>query len=206
VDGYGAAGRRHRRSPAVLWVGLLALLALLFLASGGAITTWIANQGTQLGIPTPAPPAATPDPGPGSDQGSGSDAGQGTAGGDALGGYRQVVTAGLSAFQSAAEDVGGSCAAPALTAGTADCRRALVSLDDAVQRFQASLDATPVPGCVRPADRELRDALGLYHQGIDQELEGLDSRDVAAVARGAATLREATGHARTAGSLLPSSC
>ncbi len=59
---------------------------------------------------------------------------------------------------------------------------------------------------MQPADRELRTALALSHQGIEQELQGIDGGDVAALAQGAGALRDATNHAQAAGSLLQASC
>src|SRR5215831_8142126 len=46
----------HRRTPAVLWVGLIALLALLLLAFGATIVSWFPLQG--LGIGGQAAPTA----------------------------------------------------------------------------------------------------------------------------------------------------
>jgi hypothetical protein len=187
----------RRRTPAVLWVGLVALLALLVLAFGASFMSWASLQGLGLGgvnaPPTTAParpaPTATPP--------------SATAGAD---GYRQVVIADAARFQAASQSVADRCAASALRQGAADCRAALQSMDDAVQGFQADLGGTPVPACLQPADQQLRTALTEYHQGIQQELNGIDHQDVVAVTQGAGTLSEATSHAQSAGSLLQSAC
>jgi hypothetical protein len=189
---------RRRRAPAVLWVGMLALAALLTLAAGGPAASWLAQQGARTGgQAAPAIPAPTPVPTPTATPAEGQ---------SAVDGYRQVVVAGVDRFQSAAQAVSDRCAPVALGRGTVACRTALLSLDDVVRGFQSDLDATPVPVCVQPADSELRSALTLYHQGIEQELQGLDRRDLAALAEGAGTLRGATGHAQAAGRLLQSAC
>jgi hypothetical protein len=79
-------------------------------------------------------------------------------------------------------------------------------MDNSVQRFQADLAGTSVPACLQPADTELRAALAQYHQGIQQELDGIDHQDVVAISQGAGTLSDATGHAQSAAALLQSSC
>jgi hypothetical protein len=80
-------------------------------------------------------------------------------------------------------------------------------------RLGAARDAaapdTPAPSpwsCAQPADGELRTALALYHQAIQEEESGLDRSDVAAVANGALTVGRATDDLRTASSLLAGSC
>ncbi|HSR23599.1 MAG TPA: hypothetical protein VLW53_08610, partial [Candidatus Eisenbacteria bacterium] len=41
---------RRRRTPRVFWVGLLALLLLLFLAMGGGAVSWVVQRGLGLGL------------------------------------------------------------------------------------------------------------------------------------------------------------
>jgi hypothetical protein len=189
---------RRRRTPAVFWVGLLALIVLLVLAAGGGALSWVTQRGQGLGLGTaPAPTAPTQPPaGPTPDGVAPSTVDE----------YRQAVAADAGQFQDAVRTVGDRCAPDALGSGIGGCQAALQALDDAVQRFQSDLDAHPAPTCLQPVDRELRTALALYHQGVQQELDGLQRGDVVAAARGAGTLGEATGHARTAGSLLQSAC
>jgi hypothetical protein len=193
----------RRRTPAVMWVGVIALLALLLLAFGATVVSWLPLQGLGIGaqaVPTaPATPAgpalatAAPTATPR----------DGAAGGDA---YRQVVASDAARFQAAGQAVADRCAPGALDEGAAACRAALQSLDDTVQRFQADLAGTSVPACLRPADAELRAALVRYHQGIQQELDGIDRQDLAAVSLGAVTLGDATTHAQSAAALLQSGC
>jgi hypothetical protein len=195
---------RRRRTPAVLWVGVIALLALLVLAFGATLVSWFPLQGLGVGgqaVPSaPAAPAApaqaTPAPTATPQDGA-------AAGPDA---YRQVVTSDAARFQTAGQNVADRCAPGALGQGTGDCRAALQSMDDAVQRFQADLAGTTVPACLQPADAELRTALNQYHQGIRQELDGIDHQDLGAISQGAGTLSDATGHAQSAAALLQNSC
>jgi hypothetical protein len=190
----------RRRTPAVLWVGLIALVALLLLAFGGAFLSWASFQVPGIGglaaptapataAPATAAPAATPQP-----DSSGADA------------YQQVVAADAARFQAAGQAVADGCAPGALGQGTDGCRAALQSMDDTVRRFQSDLAATQVPACLQPADAELRTALAQYHQGIQQELRGIDNQDLVAITEGAATLSSAGGHAQSAASLLQNSC
>ena len=79
-------------------------------------------------------------------------------------------------------------------------------IDEAVSRFELDLSGMTVPACLQPADAQLRTALAQYHQGIRQELDGIDNQDLAAVAQGAGTLSDATDHAQQAAGLLQSSC
>lgn len=187
----------RRRTPAVLWVGLIALLALLVLAFGASFISWASAPGIGFGAlnaprtTAPATPAPTATPR------------SATA---TVDGYRQVVTADASRFQAAGQDVADRCAASALRSGTADCRAALQSMDDSVQGFQTDLAGMTAPACLQPADQQLRTALSEYHQGIQQELNGIDHQDVIAITQGAGTLSDATSHAQSAGSLLQSAC
>ncbi len=202
-DGSTSFEERRRRTPAVLWLGLIALLVLLVLAFGASATAWVAQQGVRISapsVPLPAAPAtaAPAQPTPTTEGGS--------ATGGSAGEYRQVVVAGVGRFQAAGQAVADRCAPAAMSEDTADCRAALQSLDGSVQRFQTDLAGTQVPACMQSADRELRTALALSHRGIQQELEGIDSGDLAALAQGAGTLGDAANHAQSAGSLLQASC
>lgn len=191
---------RRRRTPAIFWVGLLALVVLLLLAAGGGAVGWLAQRGQGLGLgaapaptapatPAPAPVTPTPATAPGT-----------------VDAYRQAVDADATRFQDAGQAVGDRCSPGVLRSGTAGCQAALRAMDDSVQRFQSDLDAHPAPTCLQPVDHELRTALSLYHQGIQQELGGLQRGDPGAIAQGAGTLGDATGHAQAAGSLIQSAC
>jgi len=191
----------RRRTPAAIWIGLIALLALLVLAFGASLMNWASLQGLGgLGIgvqTTPAPPTVAPTAAP--------TAAPQTAG-SGVDGYRQVVAGDAARFQTAGQTVADRCAPSALGDGTQACRSALRSMDDTVQGFQADLSGMTVPACLQPADTQLRTALAQYHQGIRQELDGIDNQDLAAVAQGAGTLSDATDHAQQAAGLLQSSC
>jgi len=192
----------RRRTPAVLWVGVIALAALLLLAFGASFLTWARLQVPGIGglarptAPATAAPAAPDTPAPTATPQSGS------SGTDA---YQQVVTSDAARFQAAGQAVADRCSADALARGTGRCRGALQSLDDSVQRFQSDLAATPAPACLQPADAQLRAALAEYHQGIQQELNGIDHQDLVAVTAGAATLGDAGSHAQSAAGLLQNS-
>ncbi|HXM57056.1 MAG TPA: hypothetical protein VOB72_16770 [Candidatus Dormibacteraeota bacterium] len=192
---------RRRRTPGALWIALLALILLLVLAAGGGAVTWIAQQGPGFGLGARAGPAAPtiPAPAPGASPATGDASAT-------VDGYRQLVAADASRFQSAGQAVADRCSPSALRSGTGDCQDALQSLDDATQRFRSDLDAHPAPSCLQPADQELRTALDLYHQGAEQELTGLRRGDALAVVQGAGALRDATGHAESAASLLSTAC
>jgi hypothetical protein len=191
----------RRRTPAVLWVGLVALLALMLLAFGATIVSWFPRPSLGIGgqaLPTapaigapakPAPPTAAPQ--------------DGTAAVDA---YKQVVANDLPGFQAAGQTVAASCAANALRQDADTCRAALQSMDDSVQHFQSDLAATPVPACLQPADAEIRSSLALYHEGIQKGLQGIDNEDLGAVVQSAAVLNVATSHAQDAGRLLQNGC
>jgi hypothetical protein len=201
---YPAADRGRRRgSPAALWIAVVALLALVTLALLPAATGWVAQQVPSIGpITAPAVPS-TPTPAPTASAGppSASSAGSGTADG-----YRQMIDADVASFQSASQAVGRRCSPAALADDAAACRAALESMDATVQRIQSNLDAQQVPSCLQAADREIRSALTLYHQGLQQEIGGLDRSDPVAIIRGAGTLNQASGHVQAASSLLPTSC
>jgi hypothetical protein len=194
----------RRRTPAVLWVGLIALLALLLLAFGATITNLLPLQGLGIGgqaaptapaIGAPAKPAPTAAPtATPQTESDGADA------------YRQVIANDFPGFQAAGESVASSCTADALQQGTDTCRAALQSMDNAVQHFQSDLSATPVPACLRPADAEIRSSLALYHEGIQKGLKGIDDEDLGAIVQGAAVLNIATNHAQEAGTLLQNAC
>lgn len=190
---------RRRRTPGIFWVGLLALILLLFLAAGGGALGWLVQRGQGLGAGAVPVPAAPPTQAPASPTPA-------TATPGTVDEYRQAVAADAARFQDAGQAVGDRCSPGALRSGTADCQAALQAMDDSVQRFQSDLDAHPAPSCLEPVDRELRTALSLYHQGIQQGLGGLQRRDPGAIARGAGTLSDATGHAQTAGTLIRSAC
>jgi len=184
--------RERRQTPAVLWVGLAALIALLLLAFGGSLVSWASRQRPAIGTsPAPAPtaPAAPATPTPAPETGGASS-------------FQQIVSAGVAQFQAAGQTVGDRCAPGAVSQDPADCRAALQSLDDTVQGLRSQLDGTTVPACLQPADTELMTALALYHQGIQQELRGIDNKDLGSIARGTATLNEANSHGQAAGSLL----
>ena len=195
----------RRRTPGVLWVGLIALLALLLLAFGATIVSWFPLQGLGIGgqaVPTarpigtpakPAQPTAAPTATP-------------RAGTDAVDAYRQVVANDLPGFQATGQSVAASCTANALRHDVDTCRAALQSMDDSVQHFQSDLAATPVLACLQPADAELRSSLALYHEGIQKGLQGIDSEDLGTVVQAAAVLSLATNHAQDAGQLLQNSC
>jgi 3-keto-L-gulonate-6-phosphate decarboxylase len=117
-----------------------------------------------------------------------------------------MIAADASSFQSASQAVADHCTPAALADDAGPCRSALQSMDATVQRIQSDLAAQSVPSCLQAADRELRSALTLYHQGIQEELGGLDRGDPIAVIRGAGTLSQASGHMQAASSQLPSSC
>jgi hypothetical protein len=195
----------RRRTPGVLWVGLIAVLALLLLAFGATIVSWLPLQGLGIGSPAaPTAPPATAAPATAAPTAAPNAAPQ--SGTDAVNAYRQVVANDFPRFQAAGQTVANSCTADALRQGSAACRAALQSMDDSVQHFQTDLAATPVPTCLQPADAEIRASLALYHQGIQQGLRGIDNQDVIAVAQAAATLSDATNHAQNAGSLLQNGC
>jgi hypothetical protein len=194
----------RRRTPGVLWVGLIALLALLLLAFGATIVNWFPVQGLGIGQPLPtapatglpakpAPPTAAPTAAP-------------PAATDAVNAYKQVVANDLPGFQAAGQAVTTSCTADALRQDAASCQAALQSLDGSVQHFQSDLAATPVPACLQPADAEIRSSLALYHEGIQKGLQGIDDQDVGKVVQAAAVLNVATSHAQDAGSLLQNGC
>lgn len=186
---------RLRRTPAILWVGLVALVLLLVLAAGGgAVISRELGLGGSQGAAPANPPAQTPAPAP-------TDAAP-----SSIDDYKQAVLADAARFQDAGQAAADRCAPAALRSGTADCQAALQSLDASVQTFQTDLDAHPAPTCLQPADRELRTALSLYRQGAREELSGLQRGDPLAVVRGAGTLSDATAHARAAGSQLSTSC
>lgn len=196
----------RRRTPAVLWVGVIALLVLLLLAFGASIVSWASLQVPGIGglaAPTapataaPAAPATPARPAPTATPQSGS---------SGVEAYQQVVGADAARFQAAGQTVADRCSAGALVRGTDGCRAALQAMDDSVQRFQADLAATSAPACLQPADAELRTALSQYHQGIQQELTGIDNQDLGAVTQGAATLGDAGSHAQNAAGLLQNSC
>jgi hypothetical protein len=194
----------RRQTPAVLWVGLIALLALLLLAFGATIVNWFPIQGLGTGgqaVPTapPAPPATAPPATP-------APTATPQAGTDAIGAYKQVVANDLPGFQAAGQAVTASCTADALRQGTATCQAALQSMDDSVQHFQSDLAATPVPACLQPADAEIRSSLALYHEGIQKGLQGIDDQDLGAIIQAAAVLNVATNHAQEAGTLLQNGC
>jgi hypothetical protein len=193
----------RRRAPRP-WLGLLALIVLAVLALTSGAAGWISRQGLPTGVipgllaPAPAPtpvPTATPD------AGSGTAAGSGT-----VAAYRQMVTGDVNRFQAAGQGVGAHCVPAALGSGVGDCRAALQSMDDAAGRFQSDLDAQPAPACLTQADTELRSALSLYRQAIQQERSGLDNGDPAAVIQGAGTMGQATGHLKIASALIPGAC
>jgi hypothetical protein len=188
----------RRRAPGVLWIGLIALFVLLLLAFGGSLVNWASLQGLGLGVRAPAVPGtqapATPAPTASPQSGS---AGTGA--------YQQVVTADIARFQAAGQDVENRCAPAALAQGTSDCRAALQAMDGTVQGFQSDLSVVTPPACLQSADSQLRTALTEYHQGIQQELTGLDNQDLGAVAQGAGTLSDATGHAQNAAAQFQSS-
>lgn len=200
-DGYFDDEEPRRRTPAVLWVGLVALLVLLLLAFGATIVSWFPLPGLGIGgqaVPTvppatsaPATPAPTAVP---------------QTGTNAIEAYRQVVASDFPGFQAAGQAVASSCATDALRQDPATCRAALQSMDGSVQRFQSDLAATPVPACLQPADAEIRTSLALYHEGIQKGLQGIDNQDLGAVIQAAATLDVATSHAQEAGTLLQNSC
>jgi hypothetical protein len=193
----------RRRTPGVLWVGLIALLLLLLLAFGASFVNWTSLQGLGLGLggqatPAPTAPAAPATPAPTATPQSG------TAG---SGAYQQVVSADIARFQAAGQTVENRCTLAAVVRDSSGCRAALQAMDDSVQGFQNDLSGVTAPACLQPADSQLRTALSEYHQGIQQELNGIDNQDLGAVAQGAGTLNDATGHARSAASLLQgSSC
>ena len=185
---------RRRRTPAILWLGLIALALLIFLAIGGGAVGVLTQglgrgQGVQPAPPTQAPAPTAPAVAP-----------------TTIDDYRQAVLADASRFQDAGQAAADRCAPAALRSGTGDCQAALQQLDSSVQTFQADLDAHPAPSCLQPADRELRTALSLYRQGAREELAGLQRGDPLAVVRGASTMGDATEHARSAGSLMSAAC
>jgi hypothetical protein len=191
----------RRRSPAVLWVGLIALLALLLLAFGATIANWFPIQGLGIGgqaVPT-APPATAPPATP-------APTATPQAGTDAIDTYKQVVANDFPGFQAAGQAVTNSCTADALRQSTVTCQAALQSMDDSVQHFQADLAATPVPACLQPADAEIRSSLALYHEGIQKGLQAIDDQDLGGIIQAAAVLNVATNHAQDAGSLLQNGC
>jgi len=193
----------RRRTPGVLWVGVIALLTLLALAFGATVVNWFSVQGLGIGrqaVPTAPATAAPAVPATAAPSDTPQD---GASGADA---YRLLVTSDAARFQAAGQVVADRCAPGALQQGTGGCRAALQSLDDVVQRFRADLSRTQVPACLQPADTELRSALAQYHQGIRQELDGFDNQDLVAISQGAATLGAATGAAQSAGSLLQQGC
>jgi hypothetical protein len=201
--GSAAGPDRRRRSPAALWIAVIALLALVALALLPAATGWVAQQAPNLGPITMPGAPATPAPAPSATGGAPSVSG---AGSGSVDGYRQMIDADIASFQAASDAVSRRCSPAALADDTAACRAALQSMDATVQRIQSNLDAQQVPGCLQAADREIRSALALYHQGLQQEIAGLDHGDPVAVIRGAGTLSDASGHVRAASSLLPASC
>jgi hypothetical protein len=190
------AHERRRRTPGILWVGLVALILLVLLAAGAG-AGWIAGRaqgGPQGTAPTPlqsAPVEPEPTVAP-------------TSGPVTIGDYRAAVLAEAARFQAAGQAVSDRCA-PA-TLRTADCMAALRTLGDSIQQFQADLDAHPAPACLQPADREMRAALNLYQQGVDHEVDGIQRGDPLTVLQGAGTLAEATGRAQHAGSLFQTAC
>jgi hypothetical protein len=181
----------RRRTPGVLWIGLIALFGLLVLAFGASFLNWASLQGLGLGLHAPAAPAiqAPATPAPTATPQSGS------AGTSA---YQQVVSADIARFQAAGQDVENRCAPAALAQGSSDCRAALQAMDGTVQGFQNDLAGVTPPACLQSADSPLRTALTEYHQGIQQEIDGIDNQDLGAIAQGAGTLNDATSHAQTA--------
>jgi hypothetical protein len=189
-----------RRPPAVLWVGLLALVLLLLLSFGAVFGTLAGRAGQRNGgqatqiqttpapVPTPAEtPATSPIP-------TGPDA------------YRSQVDNDVARFQSAAQAASQACSGIALGQGVPGCQAALQALDNVVQQSQADLDETPVPACLQPADQELRTALTLYDQGIQEESQAIDQRDVGEFLRGAGTVQAANSHGQHAVTLLQATC
>ena len=189
----------RRRTPGVLWVGLIALLALLVLAFGATIVNMLPLQvpgiGGQAAPTAPARPAPTAAP---------TAAPQSAT--NAVDAYKQVVANDLPGFQAAGQAVTNGCTGDALRQGTDACRAALQSMDDSVQHFQSDLAATPVPACLQPADAEIRSSLALYHEGIQKGLQGIDNEDLGAIVQSAAVLNLATSHAQDAGTLLQKAC
>jgi hypothetical protein len=191
----------RRQTPGVLWVGLIALLALLVLAFGATIVSWFPVQGLGIGgqaVPT-APPATAP-------PATAAPTAAPLAGTDAVNAYKQVVANDFPGFQAAGQAVADGCAGDALQQGTDGCRAALQSMDDSVQHFQSDLAATPVPACLQPADAEIRSSLALYHEGIQKGLQGIDNQDLGAIIQSVAVLNVATSHAQDAGTLLQNGC
>jgi hypothetical protein len=201
----GRASSPRRRTPAILWLGLVAALLLLLLAAVPSAAAWFSNQAglsTGIGPAQPAPvPTAAPTPPATS---AGTSAG-GSASPGAVDAYRQTLTADIQGFRAAEQTVADRCAPSVLRGGVGDCRTALQTMDDAVGRFQSDLDANPVPGCLQPADTELRSGLGLSHQAIQQELSGLNHGDPGSILQGAAAMSQATAHLAR-GSTLLSAC
>ncbi len=46
---------RRRRAPAILWLGLIALLVLLVLAFGASAAAWVSQRGLRIGAPAVPP-------------------------------------------------------------------------------------------------------------------------------------------------------
>jgi hypothetical protein len=197
----------RRRTPPVLWIGLAAALLLLLLAAVPSAATWFSNQaGLSTGAGTgPAQPAPVPTGAPTPPTTSAATSAGGSASPGTVAAYRQTLTADIQGFQAAEQRAADVCAPSALLGGAGDCRTALQTMDDAVGRFQSDLDANPVPGCLQPADTELRSGLGLSHQAIQQELSGLDHGDPGSILQGAAAMSQATAHLAK-GSTLLSAC
>jgi len=81
-----------------------------------------------------------------------------------------------------------SCATKSLSG----CRTALQQVSTSATALQKDLDAHPAPACMKTADATLRAAIGLYQQGAQLGIKGLDEGSSSELTQGKTLLDQGT--------------
>lgn len=102
--------------------------------------------------------------------------------------YRTAVDTNGSILSGDLDIVGTDCQAGDVSA----CHDDLQALDTDIQAFQRDLKAHPAPPCLHDADTNLQKALGLYDQGAQQAIAGIEQNDAALIRQGTDTMSQGT--------------
>lgn len=160
-------------------------------ASGGNHTTTPTVQATNTpahvtvfdptSTPTPKPtatatatpkPTATPDPNAGYLD------------------YINIVTVDSQMVGTDLTTVGSDCGSGDVTL----CRSGTQTLSDDIHKYQADLDAHPVPPCLKTVDNNLRTALQLYDHGAQSVITGIDTNDSSLISSAATDFNQGTSY------------